>query len=118
MRSPVSRILAVAWSAILGLLIAVFGQGVWGALAVSNLRTSPAVPWAVPVMAILLWVMWQYLGGKWWPRSTTEARRRYLRANPVSGRAFAWALLAGTLSIVAFAGYWIVMVQLVKMRGN
>jgi hypothetical protein len=56
-------------------------------------------------MAILPWVMWQYFGGKWWRRSTAEARRRCLRANPVSGRAFAWALLAGTLSMVAFAGY-------------
>jgi membrane protease YdiL (CAAX protease family) len=116
--SPDRTSLAVAWSAVLGLLIAVLGQGAWGALVVSNLRTSPAVPWAVPVMAILLWLLWRYLGGKWWPRSTAEARRRYLRANPVSGRAFTWALLAGTLSIVAFAGYWIVMVQLVKLRGN
>jgi hypothetical protein len=57
------------------------------------------------VTAILPWVMWQYFGGKWWRRSTAEARRRCLRANPVSGRAFAWALLAGTLSMVAFAGY-------------
>jgi len=102
----------------LAFLILAFGQGVWGALVVSNLRTSPAIPWAVPVMAILLWLMWLYLGGKWWPRSTAEARRRYLRANRVSGRTFAWALLACTLSLVAFVGYWIVMVQLVKMRGN
>ncbi len=118
MRSLASRSLAVAWSAILAFLILAFGQGVWGALVVSNLRTSPAIPWAVPVMAILLWLMWLYLGGKWWPRSTAEARRRYLRANRVSGRTFAWALLACTLSLVAFVGYWIVMVQLVKMRGN
>jgi hypothetical protein len=45
--------------------------------------------------------MWQYLNGKWWPRSTSAARRRYLRANPVSGQVFAAALLAGVLSIVA-----------------
>jgi membrane protease YdiL (CAAX protease family) len=69
-------------------------------------------------MALVLWLMWLYLGGKYWPRSTSQARRRYLRANPVSAQAFGWALLAGAMSIAAFAGYWIVMFQLVKMRGN
>jgi len=95
-----------------------FGAGVWAALVASNLRTSPALPWAVPVMALVLRLMWLYLGGKYWPRSTAQARRRYLRANPVSARVFGWALLAGAMSIVAFAGYWIVMFQLVKMPGN
>ncbi len=118
MRSVASRILNVAWSAILAFLILAFGQGVWSALVVSNLRTSPTIPWAVPVMAVLLWLMWQYLGGKWWPHNTSETRRRNLRANRVSGQAFARALLAGVLSIVALTGYWIVMFQLVKMPGN
>jgi membrane protease YdiL (CAAX protease family) len=62
--------------------------------------------------------MWRYLDGKWWPRSTSAARRRYLRANPVSGRVFAAALLAGVLSVVALAGYWIVLFQLVRMPAN
>ena len=118
MRSLSGRIMAVAWSGILSLLILVFGAGVWAALVARNLRTSPAVPWAVPVMALVLWLMWLYLGGKYWPRSTSQARRRYLRANPVSAQAFGWALLAGAMSIAAFAGYWIVMFQLVKMPGN
>jgi membrane protease YdiL (CAAX protease family) len=62
--------------------------------------------------------MWQYLNGKGWPQRTSETRRRYLRANRVSGRAWAWGMLAGLLSIVALAGYWIVMFQLVRMPGN
>jgi membrane protease YdiL (CAAX protease family) len=69
-------------------------------------------------MAVVLWVMWKYLGGAWWPRSTSEARRLYLRANPVTGRVVAWTLLAGVLSIVALAGCWIVLFQLVKMSPN
>jgi CAAX amino terminal protease family. len=69
-------------------------------------------------MALVLWLMWQYLGGKWWPRSTSESRRRYLRANQVSGPVLVWALLAGLLAITALAGYWIVMFQLVKMSPN
>jgi membrane protease YdiL (CAAX protease family) len=113
-----ARIRSVAWSAILAFLILGLGQGVWGALLVSNLRTSPAIPWAVAVMFLILWLMWQYLGGKGWPQSTSETRRRYLRANRVSGQEWAWGMLAGVLSIVALAGYWIVMFRLVKMPGN
>src|SRR6266567_3435271 len=53
-----------------------------------------------------------------WPRSTSEARRRYLRASRRSGRTYVWALVAGVLSVVALAGYWIVLFQLVKMPPN
>ena len=118
MRSFSARILRVAWSAFLAFVILEFAQGIWSVLLGSNLRTSPTIPWAVVAMALVLWLMWQYLGGSGWPRSTSETRRRYLRANPVSGRVFAWALLAGVLSIVALTGYWIVMFQLVKMPPN
>jgi membrane protease YdiL (CAAX protease family) len=113
-----SKIVAVAWSALLSFLILAFGQGVWGALLISNLRTSPAVPWAVLVMGPILWAMWKYLGGRWWPHRTSEARRQCLRANPVSRRTYMWTLIAGVLSIAALTGYWIVFFGLFKMRVN
>ena len=109
---------ALAWSALLGFAITVFGAGVWATLATVNLASAPGIPWSVPVMAVVLWLMWQYLGGKWWPRRTSAARRLCLRANPVPGSVFAWAQVAGALSLVALAGYWIVLSQLVKMPGN
>ena len=109
---------ALAWSALLGFGITVFGAGVWATLATVNLASTPGIPWSVPAMAVLLWLMWQYLGGRWWPRSTSAARRLCLRANPVPGSVFAWAQVAGGLSLVALAGYWIVLSQLVKMPGN
>ena len=112
------RIMAVVWAGILGLTIIFFGAGVWSALVAANLSTTPSVPWAVPVMALVLWLMWQYLGGKGWPRSTSNARRLCLRANMVPAQVFGWAALAGILSVVAFAGLWIVICQLVKMPGN
>lgn len=118
MHSLSGRIMAIAWSTIVAFLILGFAQGVWAALLGSNLQTSPAIPWAAPAMAVLLWLAWQWLGGKWWPSSTSEARRHYLRAHLVSLPTLAWTLLAGALSIVALAGYWIVMFQLVKMPGN
>lgn len=112
------RILTVFWFAIVALVITAYGQGIWGVLVVSNLRTSPKIPWAVGVMAILLWLMWQYLGGRWWPRSTSELRRSLLRATPVSRRVLGWALLSGALSITALTGCWIVLFQLVRMPAN
>jgi membrane protease YdiL (CAAX protease family) len=118
MRSVLPKILMVVWSAVLAFLILGFGQGLWGALLVTNLKTNPAIPWAVPVMGLVLWLMWKYLGGSWWPRSTSEARRRCLRARHVPVPVLSWALVAGLLSIVALAGYWIVLFQLLKMPPN
>ena len=112
------RVLLVARSAIVGVFIALFGQGVWAALVTANLGTSPEIPWAVLVMAPAIWLMWQYLGGRWWPRSTAEARHRYLRANRLSSQVFLRALLAGVLSIAALAGVWIVTAEIVRMPAN
>ncbi|HLG96268.1 MAG TPA: CPBP family intramembrane glutamic endopeptidase [Bryobacteraceae bacterium] len=103
---------------LLGLAIALVPGGIWGGLYMLNLRTGPSVPWAVVPMAFALWMMWQYLSGKGRPHSTSPARFALLRARPVAAGVFAWSLVAGALAIVALAGYWIVMFQLVKMPGN
>ncbi len=117
MRSFSTQLRAVIWSVIAS-LISVFGAGIWTALITSNLNTTPALPWAIPVMAFILWLMWQYLGGKGWPRQTAEARRLYLRANRVSRSVLGWALLASILSVIALAGLWIVLVELGGAGGN
>jgi membrane protease YdiL (CAAX protease family) len=103
---------------LLALAITILAGGIWSALLVTNLRSSPAVPWSVPAMALLLWLAWSYLGGSGWPRSTSEVRRRYLRANRKSGQTYLWALVAGVLSVVALAGTWIVLFRLVKVPPN
>jgi membrane protease YdiL (CAAX protease family) len=100
------------------LFISSLAGGIWSLLIVGNLATTPTIPWAVGVMAVVLWLGWRYLGGAWWPSGTAAARRRYLRARAVSGQTFAWALVAGVLSLGALTGYWIVMFGLVKMPGN
>ncbi len=118
MRSLTSRILMVVGSGILALLLTLFVQGIWSILLVTNLVSSPTIPWAVLVMALLLWLIWQYLNGRWWPASTSEARHRYLRARPIPQEVFIWAFVAGMLSIAALTGFWIVLFQLVKVPGN
>jgi membrane protease YdiL (CAAX protease family) len=113
-----SRFQAVIWAGILSSIIVVTGAGIWTALLTSNLKTTPTIPWSAPVMALILLLIWQYLGGKGWPQRSTEARRAYLRAYPVSRVILFWAWLAGVLAIVALAGLWIVLVELTKVGGN
>ena len=113
------RFYAVLWSALIGFLILLIGQTIWGGLLAANFKNSHrAVPWSVAAMAVVLWLFWQYLGGRWPPRSTSESRKRGLRANPVSGSVLMGALLAGVLSIIALAGLWIVFFRLVKTAAN
>jgi membrane protease YdiL (CAAX protease family) len=117
-RSFATRALSIIGFGLLAFAITVLAGGIWSALLVTNLRSCPAVPWSVPTMALLLWLMWRYLGGKGWPRSTSDARRRYLRANRRSARTYLWSFAAGVLSVVALAGYWIVLFRLFKMSPN
>jgi membrane protease YdiL (CAAX protease family) len=118
MSSLVRKIPTVFWAALFALALTMFAGGVWSGLLVANLQTSPSIPWAVAAMAPLLWLMWQYLDGRWWPRSTSQLRHRCLRARRVAGPVFAWALIAGCLSIVSLTGFWIVLLGLVKVHGN
>lgn len=113
-----SRLPVALWIALLALVITLVADGVWAALLLANLQISPAVPWAVVVMALALWLLWRYLGGEGWPRGTATAQRRLLRARPVSAPVFGWAVAAGVLSIVALAGFWIVVHQLVRLPSN
>jgi membrane protease YdiL (CAAX protease family) len=117
-RSLPARVLRIIAFGLLAFVITILGGAIWTALLIANLRSSPAVPWSVPIMALLLWLMWSYLGGKGWPPSTSDARRHYLRASRKSTRTYLWSFVAGVLSVVALAGFWIVLSQLVKMSPN
>ena len=110
---------AILWSALLAFLILFVGQTTWSVLLAVNFKNSTtAAPWSTAAMAVVLWLLWRYLGGGWWPRGTSEARKGYLRANPVSRTALGISFLAGLLAVVALAGYWIVFFQLVKTPPN
>jgi membrane protease YdiL (CAAX protease family) len=100
------------------LTIAILPQGIWSALIGVNLRTTPNIPWAVLLMAALLTIFWLYLGGHFPPRRTSATRRGYLRANRVPIPLFAWAVLAGLLSVAALTGAWILLAQFIRMPGS
>ena len=70
-----ARIPAVVWSGLLAFGLTVLAGGVWTVLLISNVATSPAIPWAVVVMALLLWLThsvllrywrWAVAGGLGW----------------------------------------------------
>jgi membrane protease YdiL (CAAX protease family) len=103
---------------LLALVIVAAAGALWGVLVIANLKTTPSLPWCFPALLLVLWLLWSYLGGKGWPHSTSEKRRRLRRANPVSRAAFAWTALTGALAITALAGIWIVSFQLFRMPPN
>lgn len=106
---------AMIWTGILAFLLTIVAGGIWTALLLANLTISPAIPWSVAVMAVLLWLMWRYLGGHWGPERTKHTRRYLLRATPLPTPMLAWALIAGMLSIVALAGLWLVLFQVANL---
>ena len=101
---------AAVWTGVLAVLLTTVLGGIWSGLVVANLAT-PVLPWAAVGMAAILWVTWRYLAGSGPPRRTSSARRRLLRASPLSILPFGWAVAAGMLSVVALMGGWIVLVQ-------
>ncbi len=111
-------ILSALALAILALLLSMFVGGVWTALLITNLKLSPALPWSVVAMGVVLWLMWRYLDGHGPPHKTAGSRHGLLRANPVSRPVFNWALLAGLLGVFALAGFWIVLSQVVRTPGR
>ncbi len=94
---------------IVGCVVVTAGGMLTGPLIFANLKFWPAVPWSVPVLAAYMWLFWQYLQGRWWPRSTAEARRQGLRARRLSLRVWRWAMIAGYFAMVSsFALHWVV----------
>lgn len=85
----------------LGLLVLLVGTIPRNLAFVANLRYHADVPWAVPLVALYVWLFWRYAGGWGPPESTRALRRLGLRANPVAGRVWAWALVTGGLGVVA-----------------
>ncbi len=82
-----------------GLAVLLAGIVPWSVLASANLQVGSTFPWAVLVELAYLAVLWQYLNGKGWPKSTSSARRQRLRANPVGPRLLGWSIVAGSLFI-------------------
>ena len=110
--------LTVLWTGVLAIVMTALVSGIWAGLLGANLATSPTVPWAAGVMALVIWALWSYLGGRFAPRGTQAARRKLLRSEPLPVPTAAWAVAAGVLWVVALAGFWTVLHRLVATHGN
>jgi membrane protease YdiL (CAAX protease family) len=117
-KGPSMALLKLVWAAVLTLVLAGVVSGLWAGLLTLNLQTTPALPWAAAIMAVVLWLAWLYANGRGWPRRTADARRALLRARGICSRTFALALFCGGLSLVALTGAWILAFQTGLMRGN
>jgi membrane protease YdiL (CAAX protease family) len=97
MKSIPALVRAIVVGGVVGLL----GVVPWAKLVAANIRHGSDVPWAVPIMAMLLAVWWWYFArGRGWPIITAEARRLSARANPVPDHLWGPALGAGVLGLL------------------
>jgi membrane protease YdiL (CAAX protease family) len=95
------RIPVILRAALIAEVITDVGDLPPGGLMLANLKLSPAVPWLLPATALWLWLFWEYLNGRGWPRSTARIRHQHLRARPLPSRVWLWSLLAGGLGMVS-----------------
>lgn len=84
-------------SILLGFLILELGTRLWSLLALANIKSTPFLPWSFPLMAVILWLIWNYLNGRWRPESNQEKRQSWMRANKIEGRQKLWAWTAASL---------------------
>ena len=118
MRAFLQAIGKAAWTGLFAIVLTAVSGALWSALLLFNLKVSPALPWSAPIALGLTGLAFAWLGGKWGSSQTKSARASYLRVTPLRWAPFGIALAAGTLGIIALAGLWIVLFQLVKMPGN
>lgn len=99
----------------LGMVAVILGSIPKDVIFAANLAYLPHLPWLIVPTAIYLWIYWRYLGGAWAPTSTSQARRKLLRANPLPIRVWFCALLAGVTGIVALVMSLRVVNRLVEL---
>lgn len=114
-KSASNRIPVIIRAVLTGSFVCLGGTIVWSILLGVNLKVAPSILWAVPVMAIFLWVYWRYLGGHTRPRTTAESRRARLRAHKLSGSLLIWALAAGVLGVACAVPLQLVYARLVRL---
>jgi hypothetical protein len=108
-RKPIPAIIRAV---VTGSLVCLVGTMVWSILLGLNLKVTPSIPWAAPVMVVLLWAYWRFLSGKGGPRSTAEIRRASLRVHRLSGSLWVWSLAAGVLSVATAVNLQLVYARL------
>ena len=94
MQTMLKRTGAVLAALAVSFAITAIGQGLWGVMAIVNVKLTPALPWAAIVMPLVLAAL-VALPGR--PRLAAarapQARRALVPLAPVSRRAWTWSLV-------------------------
>src|SRR5260370_42390430 len=109
------RIPELVRAVVAGLLVAAIVTVPWAILVSANLKYWPSIPWSALVTGPMLWLYWQYLKGKGWPRSTVESRRANLRPQPLSGGVWAMSLFAAMIVLGALLAFQAVLARMVSL---
>ncbi len=88
----------------LGFIILEIGTRLWSIIVVANLRMKPEIPWSFTLMAVLLFLIWKYLDGKWLPKSTQKNRHLWMRANSMTPKKRKWGWISALLLGVTILG--------------
>ena len=96
-----NRVPVLLQAVVTGLAVATAGTLPWAALVAANIKYKPALPWAVPITAVYLWLFWRYVRGEGWPQSIAAARRERSRANAIPADLWGPALFAGVLGLLS-----------------
>jgi membrane protease YdiL (CAAX protease family) len=108
------RLPVVVRAVLVGCLVNEVGQ--LGAVFIfANLKVFPRIPWMLAATAAWLWSFWRYLNGAGWPRTTSDARRRDLRAPSLPGRVWLWSLVAGGLAMVSVVAIGVLTPRLAEI---
>jgi membrane protease YdiL (CAAX protease family) len=84
----------------------------------ANLRVAPSVPLFLPITALWLWLFWQYLRGRGWPRRTADQRRLDLRAGALSQRVWLWSIVAGGLGLASALSLALLTGRIARLPGR
>ena len=85
------------------------------AFVVLNMRTSPDIPWNVPLGLLYLWVVFQFFNGRWGAGSTREARQKSMRARRLTCQEWKSAIGAGTVVMVFVISFLMLTQRLIEV---
>lgn len=116
MQTLVKRAGLIGLATVIAFSILLVGQVLWGAIALANVKLTPAVPWAAAVMPFVLAALVAFLAGRIGPNRA--ARKAMVPLAQVSAKAWAWSLASGAAAMIAGAALWTVMATIVRVPPN
>lgn len=115
-RTPL--VIACAAAVVLGLAVAGVGAFPWPLLAQLNARLAPQLPWCIPATLLWLGILWKYLNGAGWPRSTSRDRQALLRANRLPRPARIWVAGSIVVGCITLVAAYLVAIQFVDLPAH